>query len=90
MEFVLKQVLTTFASGFDEVWRTGDHCEKQIRWYTLATDIQAGSCLDEEDDILHHRRFQMVQDMRVALGADVSQFSFDEDGPSCPSCHGAD
>lgn len=81
LNFVMKQVLAAFKSGFNEVWWAGDYCEKENRWRALATDIQAGQCLDEDDDILHHRRFQMVQDMREALGADVSQFSFDEVSP---------
>ncbi|TLD30218.1 hypothetical protein E2P81_ATG06871 [Venturia nashicola] len=90
MGFVLKQVLAAFESGFNEAWWAGTHCEKKDRWHTLATDIEVGSFRDEDDDILHHRRFQMVQDVREALGADVSQFSFDEDGAACLSCHGTD
>lgn len=90
MDFVLKRVLADFARGFDDAWWAGDYSAKQSRWHILATDIQVGSCLDEDDDILHHRRFQMVQDMRESLGADVSQFSFDEDGPTCSSCKDTD
>lgn len=81
MEFVLKQVLAAFESGFHEVWWAGDYCEKMDTWRTLATEIQVGRSFDGDHDILHHRRFQMVQDVREALGVDVSQFSFDEDRP---------
>ncbi|QDS70519.1 hypothetical protein FKW77_010271 [Venturia effusa] len=81
LDFVLKQILAAFESGLDEEWQRGACSEKRDRWTVLATEVEAAVCPDEDADISHHRRFQMVQDMREALGADMSQFSFDEDRP---------
>lgn len=76
MGFVINQVLIAFENGFRQVWMGGhdEYFKKSPRWQTTP-----GLCwyFDEDEDVLHHRRFQMVQAMREAVGADVSQFSFD-------------